>query len=190
MTLARLKTLTGRRFHKTMTLSAIAPTLRRHGRTHQAQARRAAEREEKAITGWVKEMWPLAENTAAALGAFLVFEDEAGFSMMPATSRTWSPRGHTPVVRVPRGSRARVSIAHLVRHLRRGLREIRYRNHLIATTASPRQDSPQPEQPDDNTATTSVGRRLLPVAPAPDCGFINAGHPRAGGPVVCGRPWW
>lgn len=36
----------------------------------------------------------------AALDAWLVFEDEAGFSMTPPTTRTWSRRGHTPVIRV------------------------------------------------------------------------------------------
>ncbi|GGN96510.1 hypothetical protein GCM10011579_098050 [Streptomyces albiflavescens] len=38
--------------------------------------------------------------TAAALGAFVVFEDEAGFSMTPPRARTWGRRGHTPVVQV------------------------------------------------------------------------------------------
>ena len=38
--------------------------------------------------------------TAAALGAFVVFEDEAGFSMTPPQARTWGRRGLTPVVRV------------------------------------------------------------------------------------------
>nr|WP_228473251.1 winged helix-turn-helix domain-containing protein [Streptomyces cyaneochromogenes] len=35
-TLARIKTLIGRRFHKSMTLSAIAQMLHRHGFSHQA----------------------------------------------------------------------------------------------------------------------------------------------------------
>ena len=33
-------------------------------------------------------------------GAWLVFEDEAGFSMTPPQAKTWSQRGRTPVVRV------------------------------------------------------------------------------------------
>ena len=49
----------------------------------------------------------------AALGAWLVFEDEAGFSMTPPTTRTWSRRGHTPVVRVRGRSRRRLSVAAL-----------------------------------------------------------------------------
>lgn len=50
----------------------------------------------------------------AALGAWLVFEDEAGFSMTPPTTRTWSRRGHTPLIRVRGRSRRRLSVAALV----------------------------------------------------------------------------
>ena len=50
----------------------------------------------------------------AALDAWLVFEDEAGFSMTPPTTRTWSRRGHTPIVRVRGRSRRRLSVAALV----------------------------------------------------------------------------
>ncbi|MEV4049528.1 winged helix-turn-helix domain-containing protein [Streptomyces sp. NPDC049744] len=61
-TLARIKTLIGRRFHKSMTLSAIAQMLHRHGFSHQVPARRAVERNEEAVTGWVKETWPNVET--------------------------------------------------------------------------------------------------------------------------------
>ncbi|WP_371674172.1 hypothetical protein [Streptomyces sp. NBC_00289] len=47
----------------------------------------------------------------AALDAWLVFEDEAGFSMTPPTTRTWSRRGHTPVVRVRGRSHRRLPLA-------------------------------------------------------------------------------
>nr|WP_085998133.1 transposase [Nocardia tenerifensis] len=53
------------------------------------------------------------KNAAAALGAWLVFEDEAGFSMTPPTARTWAPRGRTPLVRVRGRTTRRVSIAAL-----------------------------------------------------------------------------
>ncbi|WUE96552.1 winged helix-turn-helix domain-containing protein [Streptomyces sp. NBC_00490] len=57
-TLARIKMLIGRRFHMSMTLSAIAQMLHRHGFSHQVSARRAIERDEEAVTGWVKERRP------------------------------------------------------------------------------------------------------------------------------------
>ncbi|MEV5511320.1 winged helix-turn-helix domain-containing protein [Streptomyces orinoci] len=60
-TLDRIRTLIGRCFHKSITLSAIAQMLRRHGWSHQVPARRALERDEDAITGWVRETWPQVE---------------------------------------------------------------------------------------------------------------------------------
>ena len=76
--------------------------------------------------------------------------------MTPPTARTWSRRGHTPVIRVRGRSRRRLSIAALTCYkpgersrliyrprsddrpdgrksfsLPRGLREIQYRRHLI-----------------------------------------------------------
>jgi hypothetical protein len=52
--------------------------------------------------------------TVAALGAWLVFGDEADFSMTPPHARTWSRRGRTPIVRVRGRSRRRLSVAALV----------------------------------------------------------------------------
>ncbi|WP_411152135.1 helix-turn-helix domain-containing protein [Streptomyces sp. A30] len=60
-TLSRIKILIGRRFHKSMTLSAIAQMLHRHGFSHQVPARRAVEGNEEAVSGWVKETWPEVE---------------------------------------------------------------------------------------------------------------------------------
>ena len=50
-------------------------------------------------------------STAAALGAWILFEDEAGFAMTPPRARTWGRRGQTPVVRVRGRSRRRISVA-------------------------------------------------------------------------------
>jgi hypothetical protein len=54
-----------------------------------------------------------ASRLAAATGAYLCFEDEAGQSLRPAKARTWAPRGHTPVVRVSGRGSGRVSVAGL-----------------------------------------------------------------------------
>ncbi|CAM5264570.1 hypothetical protein GCM10010345_88600 [Streptomyces canarius] len=53
------------------------------------------------------------KRLAAACEAWIVFEDEAGFSMTPPRGRTWGRRGHTPVVRVRGRSRRRTSVAAL-----------------------------------------------------------------------------
>ncbi|MEU3355191.1 winged helix-turn-helix domain-containing protein [Streptomyces sp. NPDC037389] len=60
-TLSRVKTVIGRRFHMTYTIQGVRKLLVRHGFSCQVPARRAVERDEEAITGWVKETWPLAE---------------------------------------------------------------------------------------------------------------------------------
>lgn len=80
-TLARIKTLIGRRFHKSFTLSGISLMLRRHGWSHQVPAKRAVERDEAAAAVAGEGDPAIRGSTAAALDAYLVFEDEAGFSM-------------------------------------------------------------------------------------------------------------
>jgi hypothetical protein len=53
------------------------------------------------------------KRSAAALGAWIVFEDETGQSLRPPRSRTWGRRGITPVIRVRGGGSASVSVAGL-----------------------------------------------------------------------------
>lgn len=53
-------------------------------------------------------------RTAADLGAWLCFEDEAGQGLRPPKGRTWGRRGHTPVVRVTAVGSKRVSMAALI----------------------------------------------------------------------------
>ena len=51
---------------------------------------------------------------AAATGAYICFEDEAGQSLRPPKARTRGRRGHTPVVRVSGKGSGRVPVAGLV----------------------------------------------------------------------------
>jgi putative transposase len=51
---------------------------------------------------------------AAATGAWICFEDEAGQNLRPPKARTWARRGHTPVVAVCGKGSGRVSVAGLV----------------------------------------------------------------------------
>jgi transposase len=57
-TLSRIKTLIGRRFHKSHTVQGVAALLNRHGWSCQVPASRAVERDDAAVAGWVKETWP------------------------------------------------------------------------------------------------------------------------------------
>ena len=52
-----------------------------------------------------------APGLAAATGAYLCFEDEAGQSLRPPKARTWGRRGHTPVTVVSGKGSGRVPAA-------------------------------------------------------------------------------
>lgn len=52
-----------------------------------ALTRRAIERDDEVVAGWVKEVWPCAEDSRRPVEPWLVFEDEAGFSMTPPQAR-------------------------------------------------------------------------------------------------------
>jgi len=54
-----------------------------------------------------------ASRLAAATGAYLCFEDEAGQNLRPPKAKTWAPRGHTPVAVVSGKGTGRVSVAGL-----------------------------------------------------------------------------
>ncbi|WP_446447427.1 IS630 family transposase [Streptomyces hydrogenans] len=111
-TLSRVKTVIGRRFHLTYTIQGVRKLLVRNGWSCQVPVRRGMERDDEAVRvgqGGVA----LRERLAAVSGAWLVFEEEAGFSMTPPQARTWSQRGRTPGVRGRVRSRRRISIAAL-----------------------------------------------------------------------------
>lgn len=54
-TLSRIKTLIGRRFLRSYTVQGVAALLKRHGCSFQVPARRAVERDENVMAGWMKE---------------------------------------------------------------------------------------------------------------------------------------
>ncbi|TLS46134.1 transposase [Streptomyces montanus] len=62
-TLGRIKTVIGRRFHMTYTVQGVRKLLVRNGWSCQVAVRRALERDDEAVTGWVKEVWPCAEGS-------------------------------------------------------------------------------------------------------------------------------
>lgn len=54
------------------------------------------------------------KRLAAARGAWICFEDEAGQTLRPPKARTWGRRGQTPVVTVTGKGSGRISIAGLL----------------------------------------------------------------------------
>ncbi|WP_405551172.1 winged helix-turn-helix domain-containing protein [Streptomyces globisporus] len=62
-TLSRVKTVIGRRFHLTNTIQGVRSLLVRNGWSCQVPARRAIERDDEAVAGWAREVWPCAEDS-------------------------------------------------------------------------------------------------------------------------------
>ncbi|THA81078.1 winged helix-turn-helix domain-containing protein [Streptomyces sp. A0592] len=60
-TLARIQKVIGRRLHKVLSIAAVYQTMRRNGWSRQIPARRALERDDTAVAGWVKDVWPHVE---------------------------------------------------------------------------------------------------------------------------------
>ena len=70
------------------------------------------------------------KRTAAALGGWIVFEDESGQSLRPPRSRTWARRGITPLIRVRGGGTGHVSVAGLACYRPGHRSRLIYRLHL------------------------------------------------------------
>ncbi|KOV89537.1 helix-turn-helix domain-containing protein [Streptomyces sp. NRRL B-3648] len=60
---ARIKTVIGRRFHMAYTIQGVRKLLVRNCWSWQVPARRAMERDDGVVAGWVKEVWPCAEDS-------------------------------------------------------------------------------------------------------------------------------
>jgi transposase len=67
--------------------------------TPQVPIRRALQRNEEAIRRWRDEVWPELRRRARRERRVLVFEDEAGFYLLPGVVRTYAPEARTPVLR-------------------------------------------------------------------------------------------
>ena len=67
--------------------------------TPQVPIRRAIQRDEQAIRRWRDEVWPELLRRARRERRGLVFEDEAGFYLLPGVVRTYAPEAQTPVLR-------------------------------------------------------------------------------------------
>jgi transposase len=78
--------------------SQVSRILKGLGWTPQVPITRAIQRDEAAIERWRTEVWPELTRRAKRERRTLVFVDEAGFYLLPAVVRTYSPRGQTPLL--------------------------------------------------------------------------------------------
>jgi transposase len=88
---------TGKRYHP----GHVWRILKGMGWSLQRPARRAAERDQKAIGRWKKVQWPKIVRNARRRRAWICFVDESGVSLQPPVRRTWAPRGRTPTIVCP-----------------------------------------------------------------------------------------
>lgn len=72
--------------------------LRAWGFTPQKPARRALERDPKAVKRWLKETYPEIERRARHERARILWSDEMGLRSDHTAGRSWSPEGKTPIV--------------------------------------------------------------------------------------------
>jgi transposase len=102
-----IQRLTGVGYHRGHVRKLLRHRL--HSRL-QRPARRAVERDQRAIAAGWPRTGPRIRASARRRRAAIVFWDEGGASLLPVTRRTWAPRGRTPVIRY-RCNRKRASMA-------------------------------------------------------------------------------
>lgn len=90
-------------------LTAVGRLLASLDITPQKPLRRAYERDPAAVDLWLKETYPTLRKRAKRSGATIFFLDEAGFQSDPPLGRTYSLKGHTPVV-VTSGQRQSINV--------------------------------------------------------------------------------
>lgn len=87
-----------RRFDVRLSVWTVGRYLKRWGLTPQKPARRAFEQNPEAVRRWLDEEYPAIRAAAKREKAEIYWGDEMGLRSDHATGRSYSPRGHTPVV--------------------------------------------------------------------------------------------
>lgn len=90
--------LTLQRFGVRASLSTVGRYLRDWGLTPQKPVRRAYERDEAAVSAWLKKEYPAIETRAKREKAEIHWGDEMGLRSDHQTGTSYSPKGRTPVI--------------------------------------------------------------------------------------------
>ena len=99
-TCLRVRKIIQREFGVSYHKSHVARLLKELNWTPQRPIERASQRDEIEITRWRQEIWLEMKKKACLERRILVFVDESGFYLLPATVRTYAPCGKTPILRV------------------------------------------------------------------------------------------
>jgi transposase len=97
-TLAIIRDLIRRRFHKTLSASTVSKVMRMLGFTVQRPLYRAWQQDAVLVERWQREDFPAIKAEAEAAGATLYFADESGMRSDYHSGGTWAPAGQTPIV--------------------------------------------------------------------------------------------
>ncbi|WP_423816118.1 winged helix-turn-helix domain-containing protein [Salinibacter ruber] len=95
LTRKRIRTVIKEEFGVECDVSQVGRILDQIGWSRQKPDHRSDRRDEEAIEEWREEEWPRIKKAETEAQA-LMFADEAGFYQLPATVRTWAPRGELP----------------------------------------------------------------------------------------------
>jgi len=99
-TCLRVRKVIQREFGVSYHKSHVARLLKELNWTPQRPIERASQRDEIEITRWRQEIWLEMKKKARLERRILVFVDESGFYLLPASVRTYAPCGKTPILRV------------------------------------------------------------------------------------------
>jgi transposase len=108
-----VQTLLVERFAVQLSLASVGALLARLGLTAQKPLQRAYQRDPQAIELWQHVGFPAIAAQARKEEAEVFFWDESGFRADAVHGKTWSQRGHTPIVHRP-GRRQGISAASAV----------------------------------------------------------------------------
>lgn len=97
-TLALIGQLIERQFQVKLSLPTLSKTMKLLGFTAQRPVHRAYEQDPQLVSQWRTHDWPALQARAKALGAQILFADEAGMRSDYHAGTTWAPQGETPVV--------------------------------------------------------------------------------------------
>nr|WP_237297298.1 winged helix-turn-helix domain-containing protein [Streptomyces sp. 3211] len=161
-TLGRLRTLIRRHLRVSLSVATARGLLNRPGWSWQAPARRALERDERAVELWTKEARPRVKPRGVQ--GWIVLEDEAGFTMTSPVARTWGParadRRHPRPRQVPPPDLGRRAVP-----LQTGEKsQPRRRGSSHAGLRRPWQ--PTPSRTPDPNAAPKAGSSSIPAAAA------------------------
>ncbi|WP_405884818.1 winged helix-turn-helix domain-containing protein [Streptomyces sp. NBC_00870] len=90
----------GRRFHLTYTVQGVRKLLVRNGWSFQVPARRAMECDDDVVAGWVKEVWPCAEDPRRPVGPGCGLRGRGRTLHDAAAGKDLAPARPDPVVRM------------------------------------------------------------------------------------------